>query len=114
MPSRKVFNERGFLTKEGATFINDGFVKETRRVIATATNANDVGIIMSILKSLVCEVASAQIRVFNTPQEVKPDLHLVKPTYQNVIPFPSKISSQKLLTLIGAITDTPPDDLNKQ
>lgn len=66
---RKIFDERGFLTKEGATFVNDGFGKELKRIMATATNHTDMLIISGILKSLIGEyVLNASIKPNTTTQ----------------------------------------------
>jgi hypothetical protein len=56
----KIFNELGFLSKEGKSFVNDGFTKEVRRVLATAQSSNDVLIIASILKSIIGDIAFEQ------------------------------------------------------
>ena len=55
---KKIFNDQGFLTKEGAAFVNDGFNKELAKVINTATSPNDVIIISALLKNLVDNACS--------------------------------------------------------
>lgn len=61
---RKIFNERGFFTKDGKAFIDDGFAKELKRVLSTATNQNDVLIISGLLKGMVADLASEKAKSF--------------------------------------------------
>jgi hypothetical protein len=59
---RKIFNNQGFLSTEGKTFVDDGFTKELKRVLATAQTPNDVLVISGILKSIVGNYATHTYR----------------------------------------------------
>lgn len=57
----KIFDNQGFLNKDGKTFVNDGFTKEVRKVLKTAEDENDILIISSILKNLIGDFACEEI-----------------------------------------------------
>lgn len=95
----QIFNNQGFLTAEGKSFINDGFSKEVKKIMATAHNAEDVLTISCILKALVGDAATNKCLDFQVAKQevvaVKPTslLYLVKDRC-NVIVFPSKTLSE--------------------
>lgn len=78
--NKKIFDEFGFLTSEGKVFVNDGFIKELKRVLLTASNYSDVLIISCILKSLIGEYAferckqlkDLQVEQTPAPQPIEP------------------------------------------
>jgi len=110
----QIFNGQGFLTVDGKAFINDGFVKELKKVIATADNAQDLLIISCILKSIVGETITAQITTLNSPtpptKSVKsePQLRLIKSEVKNnVIPFPGNKAIMEIQDIMSALSDYP-------
>ncbi len=116
--TNQIFNDRGFLTAEGKAFLNDGFIKEVKKVIATAGNAEDVLTISCILKSIVGEIASNHIGHFIAPPPEKTKTHkpesptsalrlLKSETKNNVIPFPGIKNVEEIKQLMSALTDCP-------
>lgn len=140
MKERKIFDERGFLTDEGKAFVNDGFIKETRRVFATAENKNDILIIASILKSVVAECAFDRCQRYGETDDCvlaggssrtcqkgtracvaqhrlvenlpKPPESAISKRKSNIIPFPLKNRElvQNLAELMNTLSDVPPID----
>ena len=75
---RKIFDRQGFLTSEGKSFLNDGFVQELKRIFATSTNPNDISIISGLLKGVVSEQAntyrSHAFHAFPKQDEITPTI----------------------------------------
>jgi len=81
---KKIFNDRGFLTKEGKAFVDDGFTKEVQKIFSTSVEAQDPLIIASILKSIIGELAFNKSQTLSQKSE---KLKIVKQE-NKVIPFP--------------------------
>jgi len=97
----QIFNEQGFLTPEGKSFLKDGFCKEVHKVLNTSSTVGDVQIISCILKSIVGEMSTNHLNAFKQP---KPTLKLIKTDVKNnVIPFPGHKG-------LNAPIDVPPMD----
>lgn len=92
---RKIFDEFGFLTKEGKVFVNDGFSKEVKNIFATATSQEDIMVINSILKSLIdkysSELKAKDLQTNQLEQKTKNNAQIIK--------FPVKMQKQKLFDI---------------
>lgn len=55
---KKIFNDQGFLTTDGKSFVNSYFTKEAMRVLETATDYNDLLVISGLLKGIIAEKTS--------------------------------------------------------
>lgn len=56
-----IFDDRGFLTKEGKEFVDEIFTSNVKKVFDTASDEQAVIIVSSILCGLVKETASCKI-----------------------------------------------------
>lgn len=64
--SHKLYDDRGFLTKEGIVFVNDGFTKEVRKIFKQAADQQDLLVLSSILKSIIGNETTNQAQQFKS------------------------------------------------
>jgi hypothetical protein len=106
----QIFNDQGFLTPEGKSFLKDGFCKEVHKVLNTSSTVGDVLIISCILKSIVGEMATNHLNTVKHPI-AKSTLKLIKTEVKNnVIPFPGHKGLKEMSTILNAPIDVPPMD----
>ncbi len=103
-----IFNEQGFLNKEGRAFLNDGFIKETKRILATAQNDNDLLIISGILKAVVADCAFAMKEPPAAPVSMKETAELPK----GLVEALTKNPPVDMLHILSSLTDIPPMDID--
>jgi hypothetical protein len=111
--TKKIFDDRGFLTPEGKTFVEDGFTKEVKRIFSTSSSHSDTLIISCILKSIVAEYATnhcyniRQAEIEQTKAQIE-----TEKTQAKIIPFPKKLEPLKLLPdshpSLNELSDIPP------
>lgn len=114
----QIFNEQGFLTVDGKSFLNDGFTKEVKKIMATAGDASDALTISCILKAIIGETMTNHIRNITPTPPTKPksiqselpkaSLKLIKSDVKNnVIAFPGNKAVGEIGSLLTALTDYP-------
>jgi hypothetical protein len=113
--SKKIFDDRGFLTQEGKAFVDDGFTKEVKRIFATASSHSDTLTISCILKSIVSEYATNHsYNIRQMEDEQRKAQTIVEKVQAKVIPFPKKLEPLKPLPdlhlSLNELSDIPPID----
>lgn len=106
--AEKIFDERGFLTAQGKELVDEGFVKEVKRVFATASTYGDTLTISCILKSIVSEHATNQcyaIRNLEATRPVAVSQPPSVPAQGKVIPFPKRLEPLQPLKPLKPLTD---------
>jgi hypothetical protein len=119
MSTRQIFNEQGFLTADGKTFVNEGFTKEVKKIFGTACSAADVMTINCILKSIVGEASATRTLALRPPplppkkpttttETTKASLTLIKSDHNaKVIPFPGNRALREMSALLTCLSDVP-------